>query len=227
MPFKKKLFQKVRLLYAEDEPELRKRTAEFLGNYFKEVLCAGDGQEALELYKSAMPDMLLTDIRMPGLNGIELVQSIRQNDPDIPIVMLTAHSDTDFLLEAVKLKLDDYLLKPFFKDDLLEALAKGAKTLPIFSDRIHTFPAGWTYVFAKKSVHTEEGDIPLTRHESDLLELLVCKAGEVVTYEEIESYVYRGDYMSPDAIKTLVKKLRKKLPPSSIKNIVSIGYQLH
>lgn len=226
MPFKKKLLQKIRLLYAEDDSEARQRTAAFLEGYFKEVLQAADGNEAFERYKKESPDMILTDIRMPGLSGIELVETIREYDTTIPIIMLTAHCDTELLLEAVKLKLEDYLVKPFVKEKLIAVLARGAKTLPLFSDRVHRFAGGETYVFAKKAVVNGEQVTPLTRHESDLMELLVCKAGEVVTYSEIEAYVYHGEYMSPDAIKTLVKKLRKKLPDYAIKNIINIGYHL-
>ena len=226
MPFKKKLLQKIRLLYAEDEHEVRSRTAAFLEGYFQEVIQTGDGEEALSIYETRSPDMILTDIKMPGLNGIELAEAVRQHDTAIPIIMLTAHSDKELLLEAVKLKLEDYLVKPFVKDDLLAALVKGAKTLPLFSDRTHRFNNGQSYVFSRKSIEYEGTATPLTRHESDLIELLICKAGEVVTYDEIESYVYHGQYMSPDAIKTLVKKLRKKLPESTIKNIVNIGYRL-
>ncbi len=226
MPFKKKLLQKVRLLYVEDDKESRLRTTAFLESYFSEVIAASDGEEAIALYKNRAPDMILTDIRMPNMGGIELVREIRRHDTAIPIIMLTAHCDTDLLLDAVKLKLDDYLVKPFQKENLLRALAKGAKNLPYFSDRIHTFEDGTTYVFAKKAVCSGNREQHLTRHESDLMELLVCKTGDVVTYEEIEAYVYHGEYMSPDAIKTLVKKLRKKLPDGVITNIVNIGYQL-
>jgi len=226
MPFRKKLLRQVRLLYAEDEEAARTYTAAFLQNYFKEVILAADGEEALALYKSHAPDMILADIRMPGLGGIELVETIRQYDQTIPIIMLTAHCDTEILLDAVKLKLEDYLVKPFLKEKLLASLTKGAKSLPVFSNRTHRFQSGETYVFAQKAVVSGSQSTPLTRHESDLMELLICKAGEVVTYDEIETYVYHGEYMSADAIKTLVKKLRKKLPDSAVKNIVNIGYQL-
>jgi DNA-binding response OmpR family regulator len=152
---------------------------------------------------------------------------IRKNDPAIPIIFLSAHSETCDLLPALKLKPDDYLLKPFVKEELLIALAKSARNLPFFSKKVYELGAGAQYVFGKKSILFRDNAILLTRHESDLLELLICKEGEIVTYGEIEAYAYRGEYMSPDAIKTLVKKLRKKLPEDRIKNVVAIGYRLH
>ena len=226
MPLTKKLLREVRLLYAEDEYEVRKRTASFLEGYFKEVLSAADGEEALRLFQDQAPDIILTDVRMPGLNGIELVETIRQFDRNIPIIMLSAHCDTKLLLDAIRLKLEEYLIKPFPKEKLIAVLTDAAKTLPAFSNRIYTFESGAVYVFSQKSIVKDGAITPLTHHESSLMELLICKAGDVITYDEIETYVYHGNYMSPDAIKTLVKKLRKKLPDTVIKNIVNVGYQL-
>jgi len=226
MPFKKKLFGNVRLLYVEDDADAREHTASFLRAYFKEVISADNGETALALYRNVSPDMILTDLRMPCMDGIKMSRIIRETDPGIPIVILSAHCDASELLPAVKLKLDDYLLKPFSRDILLEALARSARSLPFFSKKVYDFGDGVRYVFAKKSIVGPDTTYPLTHHESDLLELFICKEGEIVTYEEIETYVYKGEYMSPDAIKTLVKKLRKKVPDGRIINIISIGYQL-
>ena len=104
--------QTLTVLYAEDEVGIRENIADSLGYYVKEVLQASNGAEAFDLYESNKPDIILTDIHMPVLNGIEFVKKVRQIDRDIPIVMITAHTDKKYLLEAVELHMEKYIIKP-------------------------------------------------------------------------------------------------------------------
>ena len=111
-----------KVLYAEDEEVLREMMNTIIGEEVKELFLAKDGKEAYEIYKEKKPDILLIDINMPYMKGIELVQKIRENDCTVRIIMITACSDIENLLTATELKLTKYLVKPFFSTELFEAL---------------------------------------------------------------------------------------------------------
>ena len=110
------------LLYVEDEPLIRQNALEYLRRYCNTVLEAQDGKEALQVYEAHKPDIIITDIKMPKLNGLEMATHIRQTDKETPIIMTTAHTDTEYLLRAVELQLVKYIVKPVTDDKLTEAL---------------------------------------------------------------------------------------------------------
>ena len=128
--FMKKL-QSLTILYAEDEEGVRRNIADSLGYYVKEVYQASNGQEALELYEEKKPDIILSDIHMPILNGIEFVKKVRSTNRNIPIVMITAHTDKQYLLQAVELHMEKYIVKPIELEPLFEVLEKCVEVLDV------------------------------------------------------------------------------------------------
>lgn len=112
----------LRLLYAEDEDGIRKPMANTLSYYLKEVIEARNGEEGLSLYDEQRPDIILTDLRMPVKDGLYMVKEIRKTDKKTPILMITAHTDKEYLLSAIELKIEKYLIKPVALDELLSAL---------------------------------------------------------------------------------------------------------
>lgn len=219
-------FKRFSILFAEDDETVLNNIGYVLRSYFQEAYTAKDGEEAWELYLSHHPDIILTDIRMPKLDGIALVKKIRQQDEDTPIIMLTAHSDEHYLLEAVKLYLEDYLIKPISHAKLITTLAQCIQKIPHYAPSEIELGEGISYSFISKELTAPQGTTPLTHLEISFLELLITHRGRVVGYDEIEEKVWKEEVMTKDAIKTLVKKLRNKLPHHSISNIVGIGYKL-
>lgn len=213
----------LRLLYAEDEEGIRKPMANTLSYYLKEVIEAKDGEEGLDLYYEQRPDIILTDLRMPRKDGLYMVKEIRKMDKKTPILMITAHTDKEYLLSAIELKIEKYLIKPVALDELLSALRLCIEEIE--SDRSVSIEcAGCTFDFKNKRIVTEGKEIEMTHKESDFLELLLRKKGLVVSYEEIEMSVWKEEFMSIAALRTLVKSLRKKLPNHPIKNHSQAGY---
>lgn len=213
----------LRLLYAEDEEGIRRPMANTLSYYLKEVIEARDGEEALDLYYEQRPDIILTDLRMPKKDGLYMVKEIRKSDKKTPILMITAHTDKEYLLSAIELKIEKYLIKPVSLDELLASLKLCVQEIE--SDRSITIEcAGCTFDFKNKRIFNEGKEIEMTHKESDFLELLVRKKGLVVSYEEIEVSVWKEEFMSIAALRTLVKSLRKKLPNHPIKNHSQAGY---
>ncbi|MCH9814122.1 MAG: response regulator, partial [Epsilonproteobacteria bacterium] len=115
-------FSNITILYVEDEDLIRQNAIEYLGNICKTVLEAADGLEAIRCYEQQKPDIIISDIKMPRLNGLEMAKKIRQNDKKTPIIIATAHTETHYLLSAVELQLIKYIIKPITGAKLKEAL---------------------------------------------------------------------------------------------------------
>lgn len=114
------------LLYVEDDEDTLKASAMILEDYVKKLIVARNGKEALELLAHNHVDLILTDILMPKMNGIEMIKKIREgrSNPQIPIVITTAHTETQYLLDAIHLRVDGYILKPIVIQSLLDTLVK-------------------------------------------------------------------------------------------------------
>lgn len=195
-----------------------------LAYYLKEVLEARDGEEALDIYYEQRPDIILTDLRMPRKDGLDMVKEIRKNDKKTPILMITAHTDKEYLLSAIELKIEKYLIKPIALNELLSGLRLCVGEIE--SGRsLFLECKNCKFDFKNRRILHEGGkETELTHKESDFLELLLRKKGMIVSYEEIELNVWKEEFMSIAALRTLVKSLRKKLPNSSIKNHSQTGY---
>lgn len=211
------------VLYAEDDEGVRVNVAEMLNLIFKKVLMAQDGLEAYELFLEYKPELVITDIKMPKLNGMDLARKIRKEDTKIQILIMSAHTEVDFMLEAIDLSLMKYLVKPITQTKLFDALDKFLQTQKI--DNLVTLKDGWGYNSAKKVTVFDEKEFELTKKESKLLEMLLHKKS-VLTYSEIEQELWKDEHMSLNALRLLIKNLRKKLPEGYLKNIQSIGYKL-
>lgn len=126
-----KLLGRLRVLYVEDDEHVRGELTLLLSKFFKTVYTAEDGQEGLNAYKEHKGniDLIISDINMPNLNGIEMVQQIRKEDENISVIFATAYSDNEFLSESIKLKVYDYIIKPIDVRALLTSVNKLAKIL--------------------------------------------------------------------------------------------------
>ncbi len=219
-------FKNITILFAEDDETVLENIGYSLRSYFKEVYIAKDGLEAWELYELYSPNIILTDIRMPKLSGIELVQKIRKQDTQTLVVMLSAHSDKEILLDVVQLYLENYLIKPISHTKLITVLTRCVEKYLDCNQADEVLSQDVRYSFKSKEIVNDTQTIPLTNQEILLLELLIKHKGAAVSYAEIEEMVWKCELMTKDAIKTLVKKLRNKLPEGSIVNIVDFGYKL-
>ncbi len=112
----------INLLYVEDEPVSRKFILEVLKEFFPRTTIAVDGADGLEKFKENKVDLILTDISMPNMNGFEMIEEIRKSDKDIPIVILSAYSETEYFIKGIEYRVDGYLLKPFSLEQFLTIL---------------------------------------------------------------------------------------------------------
>ncbi|MEI6415013.1 MAG: response regulator transcription factor [Pseudomonadota bacterium] len=213
------------LLFADDDPLFREETEQLLRYLFREVYVARDGGEALALYRQVRPDILLIDILMPVLNGIDVVKQIRVEDAHTPIVMLTGHSSEAVLLEAARLYLEDYLLKPFDSKRLIEAFGRCIRRIEQLLPARVRLISGTEYELETHEVWRDGRKLRLGAKESRLLHLLVRAHPRVVAKSTIEADIWDHD-MTESAYRNLVNKLRRKLGQESIQTLPGVGIKV-
>lgn len=121
--------KELRVLYVEDEFDIREEVIEFLSSRVKEIFVAKNGEEGFGLFKEKNPDMVITDIQMPIMNGLDMAAKIKTINKNMPIIVTTAFNDSDFMIKAVNIGVDGYVLKPLNIKLFLEAINKAAKSI--------------------------------------------------------------------------------------------------
>lgn len=206
-------------LYVEDDEVVLNNISKLLRNYFKKVHTAADGQSGYDVFVKEDIEILLVDIELPKLNGIDLIKQIRKIDQNIPIVIISAYTKTDYLLESVELNLDKYIVKPFTSKKFHSLLKKLDENFR--GDGNYELSSG-VLVNKQECFLTFDGKTySLTPKELEFLEILSLKG--VVNYNEIDE-IWQDNPPSQDAIRSFIKTLRKKLPPNLIKNRQNLGY---
>ncbi len=214
------------ILLAEDEQRVRESFKKVLMLYVDKVYTAADGEEAYELYKKHNPNIIITDIKMPKINGLELIKKIRQKNRDIPIIVTSAYTDQDFLLESIKLSLVEYVVKPIKERDLSRLLKECAQKLYEKSEKVVKLADDSLYDFENKILSIKKESIPLTQKEIEFFEILLAHRGNLVTKQDIEDKLYIYEEAPPSALKNLVFKLRKKLNTDIIQTVGKLGYTI-
>ncbi len=212
------------ILYVDDDDVIRNNAVEYLVHEVKEVFSAKNGLEALEVYEAKKPDIIITDIKMPKLNGLEMAKHIRKKDKQIPIIVVTAFIDTSYLLQAVELQLIKYIIKPIRSKTLKDALNLVLEHLNTNS----TLSLGENIFYDKlnKTLLVHNTFVKLTNKELQLLDLLAKYHHRVVTYDEIANTIWYDDVMSKDALRALIRTLRIKIQKEFLENVSGFGYRL-
>lgn len=216
----------IKLLYVEDDDIARENGVEYLSEYFESVYEAPDAATAMELYEKHKPQIIVTDIQMPHMNGLEFITEIRKRDKKCQIIIITAFSDTDYLLKAVELNLVKYLIKPVQEADLNEAIRLCIESIEENSDNIVKLGADTYFDTFNKLLVKNSQIVGLRTKEIALLSLLIKHKNRYVSYLEIEHTLWQDGVMTADALKTLVKNLKSKLPPNLISNLSGTGYKI-
>ena len=222
----KNINKNIKILYVEDDEIARENGVEYLQNFFEQIYEASDAIKALQLYEKYQPDIIITDIQMPKLNGLEFVKRIRQKDKKTQIIIITAFCDKDYLLKAIELGLVKYLVKPVKEKEFEEALFLCVNSLQEDNSNIVKLDENSYFDTFNKNLVIKDEIIKLRAKEILFLELLIKNKNRYVSYEEIENYVWSDSVMTKDALKTLVKNLKTKIPKDLILNLTNSGYKI-
>ena len=222
----KKYYKNIKILYVEDDEIARENGIEYLENYFELIYDASDAIKALQLYEKYKPDIIITDIQMPKLNGLEFVKRIRQKDKKTQVIIITAFSDKDYLLKAIELGLVKYLVKPVREKEFEEALFLCINALEKDETNIIQLDEITFFDTFNKNLISNNEIVKLRVKELVFLELLIKNKNRYVSYEEIENYVWYDSVMTKDALKTLVKNIKTKIPKDLILNLTNSGYKI-
>ncbi len=218
-----KQLKSYRILCVEDEDGIRKRLVSTLKYYFDDVLEASNADDGYDLYVEYSPDIILSDIEMPQRNGIEMVSKIREKDLSTIIIMVTAYSNEEYLLDLINLHINHYILKPVHSENLLNGIIEG------FGDRLTThlvFTKELYFNMEQRELLFNDEVVVLRKRDKEFLQLLYENKSRVTTYEQIEERIWKDRSMSMSALKTFIKELRQKLPLDIIQNVSQIGYKL-
>jgi len=215
------------LLYLEDDISARTHYVKGFELLFSKIYETGSVKEASRLYDEHNPDMILVDISLEDGDGLVWIKEIRQEDETTPIIVISAHSDREKLLEAIELKLFKYLVKPVKSSVLCETINLVKKQLSILGKTPIYLSTELSWCQDEFSLNYLGEKIKLSKNENCLVALLLQDRNKIVTISEIEEYVYPQEgEVSTQAIKNLVNRLRKKVPLTFIKNHYSIGFQI-
>ena len=223
------ILKKLNILYIEDEENIKLNVKKTLLLFSDNIFDAEDIVSAKKILLEKRIDIILSDINLPDKSGIDFIKEIRQIDKKIPVIILSAYTDKNFLLEATKLKLIDYLTKPIDFKSLHQALNKCVDEILDNSRYIISFKNNINYnVLHKKLLDTTKNEeLSLTSKELTLLDFLIKNSNRIVSSEELKSYLWEDEFEATDsALKNLLNKLRKKIGKDSIINTSGVGYRL-
>lgn len=232
----------ISILFVEDDKGISKKMELLLYEIFSKIKVAFDGKEALEEYcnyyktNNEYPDLIITDIQMPNMDGIELIKHIYKENPNQKIIVLSAHNESEYLMELVNLGIYRFILKPMDYDNFFEIIFKISKEIYMekykVSDKKEIFiKLNEDLVWNKelKQLYLDDKLLKLTKKEFLLVELLVKIPEKIFVNEEIISYIWKDEFDSnPDIsnLKNLISRLRSKIPALKIENIYGFGYKI-
>ena len=222
---KNKFLKTLRVLFVEDEEKLSKLLKNAIGDNFFKFSIAHDGEEGLELFEKTAPDIVITDINMPKMNGLEMAKAIKAIDKSVPIIILSAFSETEKLLNAIDVGVVKYLIKPFDPDELLEYIISLEEH---FGEREIKLRDGYLYNKTKKTLYKKSRYVVLSKKEKQFIELLIeyYEEGIYVVSDAIIKKRLWEDEASDERLRTFVRRVRAKTSKELIKNIKSEGYQI-
>ncbi len=219
-------FKDIKILFVEDEENIRINAISYLKRLFDEVYEAKDVTEAFEIIEYKKPHIVITDINLPKINGLEMIKKIREKDLDTKIIVLSAYTKTDYLLEAVELRLEKYLVKPIRHEVIFPILNQCVKKIKNSNKNLKYFSKDSYFNLLTKSLYVNDEFVKLTNKESDFLTLLCENSNNLVSYETIQAIVWNESFMSEDAIRSVARKLRTKLPENTLENFSKVGYKI-
>jgi len=219
-----------KILVVDDDPQIRRVMKATLVGHNYEVIEARTGEEALEIAPQEMPNLVLLDLNMPGMGGLETCRALRSTS-EIPVIILSVRNSEKDKVAALDAGADDYVTKPFGIEELLARIRAALRRTPSEGGP-HTFTAPDIEIdFDSRRVTVRGKAVRLTPKEFELLRYLVAHTGKPVTHRELLQAVWGPDYGDePEYLRVFINQLRKKIEanPAKPKYILTepwLGYR--
>ncbi|ESX19850.1 response regulator transcription factor [Mesorhizobium sp. M0761] len=221
----------VSILVVDDEPPIRKLLRVGLGSQGYAVSEAPNANAAIELVDAQKPDLILLDLGLPGMGGLDLLRKWRGDGLDVPVVILSSRTDEAGIVAALELGADDYITKPFGMNELVARIRVALRHKFQQQGEKPVFHTGDLSVdLVKRIVKVEGKEIKLSPKEYDILRIMVQHAGKVLTHHFILKQVW-GDSTDVQYLRVYVRQLRQKIEkspdqPRYITTETGVGYRL-
>jgi two-component system KDP operon response regulator KdpE len=221
----------MRILIVDDERQITRVLRTSLQSHGYEVSVANNGMEAYELFRSGNPDLIITDLAMPEMDGLELTRAVRRH-ADTPIIVLSVREQETMKVAALDEGADDYITKPFSMPELLARVRANLRKRPHDEQPQVPLTVGDLYIdTASRVVRVRGTEIHLTPKEFDLLLLLANKPNRVLPHKSLLRSIWGpAGEDQPEYLRVLVAQVRKKLDPADSQRYIEsepwVGYRL-
>ncbi|WP_169764022.1 response regulator transcription factor [Campylobacter mucosalis] len=212
----------VSVLLVEDDENTRLAITQSLEFYCKKLVSAKDGLEGFECYFKDEFDIVITDINLPNLNGLEMLDEIKKRAPHVRSIIITSYDTSENILASIELGAYNYLRKPFKIEELQTTIIMATKNL---YEKYVKFKE-YEYDLGEKILYKNGKAVVFTKIEARLFFLLISNFNKVVGYEVIENFVWDEKSMSSEALRMVIKKIRLKTDQNIIENVSGVGYKI-
>ena len=221
------------VLVVDDEPTISEIVSRYLERAGYDTRTAADGAEALELIASVRPDLVVLDLMMPGIDGLEVLRRVRERPASrTAVILLTARGEESDRIIGLRLGADDYVVKPFSPAELVarvDAVLRRIDTVPVLKSAL-TFD-GLVIDPAARRVHVDGEEVALTQREFDLLAFLAAHPGQAFSRDQLMDHVWQFSFYSDTSTVTVhIRRLRAKLErdaavPRWVQTVWGVGYR--
>ncbi|HIP36791.1 MAG TPA: response regulator transcription factor [Crocinitomix sp.] len=232
------LTKNLTILYVEDDRILLEETSENFENMFLKVDTAIDGEEGFKKYlkffqtNSKHYDIVITDINMPKINGIDLIKKIYNENENQSIIVISAHNESQYLLDLVNLGIEQFLIKPHNYTTILDILYKTANKILksskiIFNVKKNELNNDYYWDSEDNLLFFHKENIKLTKNETLLMQIFIKNRYKISTLQEIYNILWidTPHLASIETLKSIISRLRKKIP-NTVENVYGLGYRL-
>ena len=220
----KKILKQLDVLFISEIDVSHKKIENILQFFFKDIFQTNSLIYAKSIYEKSFPSILIIDINLKESSGLAFIKDLRKRNKTIPIIVISENKEVDVLIEAIKLNLVDYLLKPIDINKLIYALNLSAKYILNSGEIKTTIKNDLSYNYLEKKITTLDEKIILSKNESRLLELFLTNKNRFLANDEIIKNIWSEKEVSTSAFKSLINRLSKKIGKLTITNSFGMGY---
>jgi len=217
----------MKILLLEDELMLQSSIVEYLETLGHHCITFSDGQAAYEALAENFYDLLILDINVPSLSGLELLEHIQSIDCFAPVIFISALIDIESISEAFTLGAADYIKKPFHLKELALRVQKISKDIQDKKREHILISPNYSYSKERSQLYYNKEPLTLTKKQSDIIRCLCLNLGSMVNFDILRDYVWNADLVSDATIRTEISRLRKVLKEEFIQNHKGVGYRVN